>query len=159
MKTHFLLVWITSAILCVGVTGCSAPEAAGAGLAGGFAASETMKGIEADIERREAELVDQYKTAIETGAKAETLEQLERKIENTQTIRQGVATGKRLIGIDLNNPAEAGRGIFEVGMFIYALWMRKKLRRTETGITRFMAKADKKDSQELYNELARKKAE
>lgn len=159
MKRHFLLVWITSAIFCVGVTGCSAPEAAGAGLAGGFAASETMKEIEADLQRREAELVDQYKTAIETGARAETLEQLERKIENTQMIRQGVATGQRLLGMDLTNPEEAGRGILEVGMLVYALWMRKKLRRTETGITRFMAKADKKDSEKLYDEIARKRSE
>ena len=82
------------------IPGCGSTEltAGGLGLAGGIAASKTMQGIEADLERREAALIERYNAAVEAGAKSDVLDSMEDEINTTVRLQQGVAAAKDVLG-------------------------------------------------------------
>lgn len=152
------LVFLTIlSVLMIG--GCGSELTTGAaGLGVGFAASETMKGIEADLAKREQELLDRYAAAVESGAKQETLDELEDKITKTQYAREGVKAGKKILGIDWNDPYQAGDALSNILFLGYAIFTKRKLIKTESGVNRFMAKEDSATAGRLYDSIARKKA-
>jgi hypothetical protein len=79
--------------------GCGSElTAGGLGLAGGFAASETVKGIEVDLKAREQALIERYNTAVEAGAKSEVLDTIETDINKTVLLQQGVQAAKGIAG-------------------------------------------------------------
>jgi len=79
--------------------GCGSElTAGGLGLAGGIAASNTMQGIEADLNAREKALIERYNTAVEAGAKSEVLDTIENDINKTVLLQQGVQAAKGIVG-------------------------------------------------------------
>jgi len=83
--------------------------AGGIGLAAGFAGSETLAGIEADLAAREQELIEKYNRMVEAGEKAETLAEVRQDIEKMVLLRQGVQAAKDVSGIVADGPATAER--------------------------------------------------
>jgi len=152
---------ILAVLLCFAAAmfsgGCGSELATGAaGAAGGFAASETMKGIELDLANREQALIADYTAAVEAGAKQETLEGIESKIENTRIIKQGVETGKEILGVDWNDPTEAGGAIGLISTLAYAIFTGRKLKRTQDGVTSFMKSETPGTANKLDNAIRRK---
>jgi len=148
-----LIMPILVVALMLGGCGSELMPVAG-GLAGGFAVSETLKGIEADLANREQLLLDRYAVAVESGAKQETLDKLEDKVANTQLTRKGVEAGKKLLGVDWNNPREAGESILKLGVLAYAVLTKRKLIRTQGGVSKFMANTDKTTANDLYDTIS-----
>jgi len=94
--TIFLFIGLVTLIT---VAGCGSElTAGGLGLAGGFAASETVKGIEVDLKAREQALIERYNTAVEAEAKSEVLDTIETDINKTVLLRQGVQAAKGIAG-------------------------------------------------------------
>jgi len=125
MKTSILCV----CLFCLAfVAGCG-PEttAGGIGLTSGIALSNTIKGMQADLERREAALVQRYNDLLAAGAKAEDLEAVKQQIENTVNLREGVATGEHLLGVDWGDPAAAGGGIGLLATLAWSVFSKRKL--------------------------------
>jgi len=151
---------ITTILGAVTLTaGCGSELTAGAaGLFAGFGSSETLDKIEADLDLQEQALIDKYNRMVDAGASADTLAEVRRDIENMVLLRQGVSTGKTLFGVDLNNPASAGRALAEVGMLAWLLLTQKKNRRTQAGVNKFMAQAPADQADLLYNAIKRKQA-
>ena len=146
-------------IILVSLSGCSgglAPAAGGA--AGGFAASETLRGIEKDLESRETALVERWKAAVESGAKQEALDAIQGKIQQTRYGQAGAQVVRQAAGTDWTNPKAAGVVIAQLGTLAYALLTKRKLNHTEAGINKFMAKSEPLKAKELYDSIAGKKA-
>jgi len=94
--TIFLFMGLVTLIT---VAGCGSElTAGGLGLAGGFAASETVKGIEVDLKAREQALIERYNTAVEAGAKSDVLDTIENDINKTVLLQQGVQAAKGIGG-------------------------------------------------------------
>jgi len=116
------------ALACLLFTGCSAETTAGGiGLGAGIGLSETIRGMQADLDKREATLVQRYNDLLAAGAKAEDLEQVKQQIEQTVRLRQGVQTGERFLGTDWKNPQEAATRVGEGIFFLWLLLNRRKL--------------------------------
>ena len=125
MKTVVILVL---ALCCTCIAGCgSESTAAGSGLIGGMALSNTIKGMQADLERREAALVQRYNDLVEAGAKAEELEDVRQQIDQTVKLRQGAETTEHLLGVDWNDPAAAGGAIGLIGTLAWSILSKSKL--------------------------------
>jgi len=138
--------------------GCGSELAAGgAGLVAGFQGSKTLEGIEKDLANLEQAQLERYKKAIAEGARQDTLDELEGDIVRTQKTRETVEVGKTLLGVDWNNPLQAGGGIGLVATLAYALLTKRRLIRTEGGVTKFMARASPETAGQLYDTIARKK--
>ncbi len=151
-------VWAVMGLVTL-AAGCGSPAAAGgAGFAGGLAASKTLEGMQADLAQREAALVEKYNQLVKAGAKAETLEDVRRDIERTQAMQGTVETGKKLLGVDWNDPSQSSRAIGEIGVLAWLLFTRRKLFATEAGVTKFMGQADKEIAGKLYDTIKQKKA-
>ena len=147
MKRAILLCVLSSVSCLLFVGGCgSEAAAAGGGLLAGFGASETVKGIQADLERRETALVERYQAAVAAGAEAEQLERIEGQIAETQAARQGTAV---VTQTDWTDPAAAGGAIGTIGMLAYALLTRKRLTNTSAAIRTIRAKSDEASKQQL----------
>ena len=113
-KTIFSVIFAVALIL--GSAGCGSELAAGAGgAAGGFAASETLRGIEKDLERREMVLIERWKDATEAGAKQEVFDMLELQIQQTRYGQAGVQTVQQAAGTDWKDPKAAGVIIAQLG--------------------------------------------
>ena len=100
---------ILCSVFCVlPLSGCgSEMTAGGAGLLGGLAASETIKGIESDLERREQALIERYNAALEAGAKADVLDAIESDINKTVLLRQGTQAARDVAEIVADGPGTA----------------------------------------------------
>ena len=139
------------------LSGCGSElTAGGAGLAAGIASSKTLEGIQADLARQEKDLIARYNSMVEAGVKAETLAEVRRDIEHTQYLRQGVQTGKTLLGIDWSDPAEAGSGFGLVASLAYAIFTKRKLNNTLAGVNKFKSTHEPNISGELENCMAKK---
>ena len=122
-------VLLSLCLLCVlFLAGCG-PEltAGGVGLAAGIGASETFKGMQADLDRREAALVQRYNDLLAAGAKAEDIEAVKQQIEQTVQLRQGVQTTEGLLGVDWSNPEAAGGAIGLLGTLAWSIFSKRKL--------------------------------
>jgi len=153
--------WLVVAVLiglgCVG--GCGADLAAvGGGAAGGWAASETVKGIEADLAKREAELVRRHTEAVKAGARAEVIERLESQVQDVNDVRQGVTVIKQAAGTDWKDQGAAAGMVGTIAASVAAIFLKRRLGKTEAGVNRFMSKNDAATSQSLLDEIARKKS-
>lgn len=125
MKTSILCVCLIGLAF---LAGCGAETTAGGiGLTSGIALSETIKGMQADLEKREAALVQRYNDLLAAGAKAEDLEAVKQQIDQTVQLREGVQTGERLLGVDWNDPTAAGGAIGLVGTLAWSILSRRKL--------------------------------
>jgi hypothetical protein len=165
LKKGAIMVKIRFGLLCAVLSGvlflagCGSEFGTGAaGLAGGFAASETVKGIEADLAKREARLVERYKEAVEAQAEQETLQRIEAKIRDVNDVRQGVTVLKQAAATDWGDGKAAAGIVGTIAATAFAIFERRKRGRTETGVNRFLAKADPATSEKLYDEIARKKS-
>ncbi len=147
---RFLISIVLSAVLILSCVGCgSAMTATGGGAVGGFALSETIRGIDADLERRETELVAKYQRAVELGIEQEALDKIERDLRYTGYARQGVESGKELFGIDFDDPQEAG-GIFGgIAALIYAIVTKRRLNRFENVLNDKAAESDPEMGKDL----------
>lgn len=148
MKT---LVMIVILACCCLAAGCL--EEVGAGAAGGYTFSETVKGLQADLERREAALVERYNNLIAAGAKAEDLEQVKQQIATTQLARQGTQTVSET---NWKDPTAVGGGIGTLAALAYAFYSRKKLVNTTAGIKAYRSTADEKTKNSLDSALLAK---
>jgi len=153
--------WLVVAVLiglgCVG--GCGADLAAvGGGAAGGWAASETVKGIEKDLEQRERILVKRYAEAVEANAQAEQLQRIENQIRDVNDVRQSVTVIKQAAGTDWKDQGAAAGMVGTIAATAAAIFLKRRLGKTEAGVNRFMSKNDAATSQGLLDEIARKKS-
>ena len=89
-------------------TGCG-PEvtAGGIGLAGGFAASETIKGIEADLAIREQALIERYNAIHAIDVQDERLDKIRHDLEQTVLLRQGAQAARDVAEIVSDTPGTA----------------------------------------------------
>lgn len=135
-------------------TGCQSPAlTATGGAVAGFAASETFKGAKADLQKREDALVQAWNLGIEQGVDIETLDQLQKEIEQTRIIRESVETGETLLSVDWSNPKEAGASIGLVAATILAYLNRRKLKNVMAGVHKFEGSHDSKLAEELHNDI------
>ena len=139
--------------------GCGSEiTSAGAGIAGGFAASETFKGMQADLERREAALVAKYNELTEAGAKAEVLEEVRQQLTQTQTIRAGAGQVESIVKTDWSDPAAAGGVIGTISALVYALLSRRKLTAAGDVIRTIRAESDETLKHKIDKIILEKKA-
>lgn len=119
-----LIVLLAGLLLSVG--GCGSPLLdIGGGVAAGSLLSNTMTGMEKDLEVKEAKLIELYNKGVEDGAQKESLDQIEKDIYDTRLAKQTVKTGKELLGVDWNDPKETGGAIFSIGALAYAYIKRR----------------------------------
>jgi len=114
---------ISVILMAVTLIGGCGPEtaAAGGGLLGGFAASETLKGMQADLELRQQALIDRYNELVEAGADAETIEQLKQQIEDMVRLRQTADLAKQALETDWTDPAAVGGTIGAIAVLAASL--------------------------------------
>lgn len=126
MKTW--LFCVLCSVLCLLPLSCG-PEltAGGIGVGAGLGLSETIKGMQADLERREAALVQRYNDLVAAGAKAEDLEAVKQQLEQTVRLKQGVQTSEHLLGVDWSSPEEAGPAIGLIGTLAWSILSRRRL--------------------------------
>jgi hypothetical protein len=149
------LIFVPIIMLSLLIGGCGSGETAGLITAGGFAAKHTLDGIEADLAEREQQLVDRYNAAVKAGAKQEVLDDLEKQIDKTAVLREGVTEGKKLFGVDWNDPRDAGTSIAKLGVLAYLFFTKRKLLKTEKGVNKFMANTDKVTANKIYDKILR----
>jgi len=107
--TKVTLFCILSSVFCIlPLSGCG-PEmtAGGIGLAGGFAASETIKGIEADLAAREQSLIERYNAIHSIDSKDERLDKISRDLEQTVLLRQAAQAARDVVEIVADGPGTA----------------------------------------------------
>lgn len=141
------------------IGGCGSElTAGGAGLLAGFTGSKTLDGIEADLAEQEQALIDRYNRMVEAGAKADTLAEVRRDIENVVLLRQGTGVVKSSLATDWTDPKAAGGAVGTIAALAYAWVKRKELKNTVAGVKAFRAKADNGIKQQLDQILLDKKA-
>lgn len=161
---------IVVAILTLGVLviagGCGSPLLnMGGGMAAGGALSNTMTGLEKDLDAREAKLIELYNKGVEDGAQKEYLDQIEKDIYDTRLGKQTVATGKQLLGIDWKDPKETSGAIGGIAALAYAWFKRKELREVakkykshKQGAEKFMRENNDGIGQKLYQDIGEARA-
>jgi hypothetical protein len=123
--------------------------AGGIGLAGGFAASETLAGIEADLAAREQELIEKYNRMVEAGEKAETLAEVKRDIERMVLLRQGAQATRDVATIVSDGPGTAetygaiAAIIASLGYNIFQMHKGGIMKKTTKAIVKGIELADK----------------
>lgn len=135
--------------------GCDSElTAGGIGLGAGLAASETMKGIEADLKAREEALIERYNQAVEAQAKSEVLERIESDIEQTALLRQGVEATKSIV-----SPGRPGDGaptateigglaaiLISLGINGYQKWRSTQMKQTTKAIVKGIEEAEQEQN-------------
>jgi hypothetical protein len=101
--------------------------AGGVGLGVGAGLSETFAGMQADLARREQELIARYNTLHASGAKAEELQDVERQIDQTLQLRAVPETAKRFLGTNWSDPQESAARIGEGLGLLWLIFNRRKL--------------------------------
>jgi len=141
------------------LAGCGAETtAAGGGFAGGLTFSETLKSVQADLERREQALIARYNELVEAGAKADTLEELKQEIAETVRLRQGAETVESVATTDWTDPKAAGGAIGLIATLLYGWTKRKQLLNTVDGLRTFRADSDEPTKHKLDAILLEKRA-
>ncbi len=154
MKCKVLIVMM---LLC---GGCGSELAnIGGGIVAGGALSNTITGAEKDLEAREAKLIELYNKGVEDGAQKEYLDQIEKDIYDVRLGKQTLSTGKELLGIDWQNPKEAGGAISLIATLAYGFIKRKdliamgnKYSAAKIGMDKFRNENPDKAA-ELYNDV------
>jgi len=156
---------IVVVILALGVLvfagGCGSPLLdVGTGVAVGGALSNTMAGVEKDLEARETKLIELYNKGVEDGAQKEYLDQIEKDIYDTRLGKQTVETGKQLLGMDWNDPKETGGAIGGIVALAYAyikrkdlVNMTKKYKSHKQGAEKFMRENNDGTGKKLYENI------
>lgn len=148
-----------AAVALLSLSGCGAEWAtAGGGLALGVAGSQTLAGIEADLAAYEQAQLERYKKAVEDGARQEVLDKMSGDIAKVQTVKTGVTTGKKLLGVNWTDPAQAGTGIALLATLALQYFTRRKLSRTEAGVSKHMAQSEPDEAKKLFDRIAHRKA-
>lgn len=144
------------------VAGCGSPLLdVGSGIAVGGALSNTMTGAKKDLEIREAKLIELYNKGVEDGAQKEYLDQIEKEIYDTRLGKQTLSTGKELLGIDWQDPKEAGGAISLIATLAYGfvkrkslIEMGKKYKSHKQGAAKFMRENNDGTGKKLYENIA-----
>lgn len=152
MKTVVMIVALALSVVALG--GCL--EEIGTGAAGGYALSETVKGMQADLDRREQALLTRYNDLIAAGAKAEDLEQVKRQIADIQFMQTGTQTVDQAAKTDWTDPAAAGGMIGTIAALGYAFMKRRELSNTVAGVKTFRSMADEKVKHDLDSAMLSK---
>jgi len=107
--TKVTLFCFLSSVFCIlPLSGCgSEVTAGGIGLAGGFAASETIKGVEADLAAREQALIERYNAIHAIDVQDERLDKIRRDLEQTVLLRQGAQAARDVAEIVSDGPGTA----------------------------------------------------
>jgi len=113
-----------------------------------------MQGIKADLEARENKLVADYRQALETGARADQLRQLENRIADVNQVRQTIPVIGDAVASGLD-PTKTGAAVASLGALAWGLWQRRSVQHYRTAVTRYMSKTDAAESEKLLNEVAR----
>lgn len=125
MKTRIVL---AVCVLLLGASGCGSTAGnIGLGVGAGGALSNTISGVKADLERKEAELIALYNQGVEDGWQVKELEALRQRIYDTRLGKEAVETSESLLGIDWNNPKQTGGAFGALATLAYAYWKRKEL--------------------------------
>jgi hypothetical protein len=123
---NLVLIAILSCLLFF--AGCGAEgTAAGGGVLGGIALSNTIEGMKADLAKREQALIARYNELVAAGAQAETLEEIKQQIADTVHLREGVETTEHFLGVDWSDPAAAGGAIGILGTLAWSIFSKRKL--------------------------------
>ena len=158
-----LMLWaILASGMLVFAGGCGSPLLnMGGGMAAGSVLSNTMTGLEKDLEVRETKLIELYNKGVEDGAQKEYLDQIEKEIYDTRLGKQTVATGKQLLGIDWQDPKETSGAIGSIALLAYGyikrkqlLDMAKKYKSHKQGAAKFMRKNNDEAGKKLYGNIA-----
>lgn len=156
MKTVVMLVAVLAAC-CFFVGGCSSGLlAGGGGAAAGLGLSNTIAGMQADLDQREAALVERYNNLIAAGAKAEDLAQVKEQIASIQMAKQGVGAVESVAATDWTDPKAAGGAIGTITALAYAFIKRRELVNTVAGVKTFRSNADEKVKHDLDSALIAK---
>ena len=151
--------------LLISIGGCGSPllDISGGAAAGGLL-SNTMTGMEKDLEVKEAKLIELYNKGIEAGAQKEYLDQIEKDIYDVRLGKQTVKTGKELLGVDWNDPKETGGAIFSIGALAYAyikrrglVEMTKKYKSHKQGAENYI-RTNNAEGQKLYQAIGEARA-
>lgn len=156
MKCKVLLV-----MMLLSIAGCGSPLFdVGSGVAIGGALSNTITGVEKDLEAREAKLIERYNKGVADGVKRETLDQIEKDIYDTRLDKQTLSTGKKLFSVDWQDPKAAGGGISLIASLAYAYYKRKDLlamtkRNTglEKGLSRVKGEAEPTLAKKIHDTM------
>lgn len=153
MKT--LLFCLLCSVFCLLPAGCGAEvTAGGVGLGVGAGLSNTFAGLQADLEQREQELIDRYNALHDAGAQAEELADVQRQLEQTVQLRQGVETTEHLLGVDWSDPTAAGTGIGAIATLAWSILSKRKLNQkyvsAKVGQAR-LKQIDPKAEEQLYS--------
>ena len=107
--------------------GCSGEMAAGGiGLGTGLGLSNTIQGMQADLEARETALIEKYNALIAAGAKADELADVERDLKNIELSKQTVTVADQGTKVDWSDPVQVGGYVGTLGSLAYAWINRKK---------------------------------
>jgi len=120
--------WILSMMILLLMSGCGSSLANfGGGAAAGGALSQTIVGLEADLDRQEQYLIELYNQGVEMGAEQQELDQIKQEIYDTRLGKQTIEAGKELLGIDWKDPKEAGGAIGLIATLAYGVFKRREL--------------------------------
>lgn len=157
-----LLIFTVLFVLSLGLTaGCGEAAAIGAaGFGAGFLGSETLKGFEADLDKREAELIAAYNKGVESGAEKETLDQIEKELQRTRQIKEGTGVVKTVLGVDWSKPKEAAGAIALITQLGVAIFLEEKLRKRnkshsalKKGVNKTLAESEPEVAAKLYSNV------
>jgi len=139
--------------------GCGSQLATGsAGILGGFTASETLKGLQADLDRREQSLIAHYNELVDAGVKAEALEDVKKQIANTIKLKQVSETAGEVMKTNWSDPAAAGGAIGSIAMLGYALLNKRKATAAGNAIRTIRAGSDEANKHQIDKIVLEKKA-
>lgn len=153
-------------VMLLALAGCESTTGnigLGAGLGG--ALSNTLAGADADLARREAELIDLYNQGVADGIAVEDLDQLKQAIYDTRLGREAVDTGESLLGVDWNNPKQTGGAIGSLAILAYGIWKRKELAQVtkkytahKRAVHTLMVESSPSDAKKIYDDVAKERA-
>ena len=159
MRIQYFLSSVLAVALLLSTSGCGSEWAtAGGGVALGMKGKAMLDGIEAALAEYEQGLLERYKQAIEDGARQEVLDKMSSDVAKVQTVQTGVTAGKKLLGVNWTDPAQAGTGIALVATLALQYLTRRKLNRTEAGVAKHMAQSEPDEAKKLFDRIAHRKA-
>lgn len=142
------------------IAGCGSELAAGgAGLAGGLTASKMFAGMQADLAKREQDLIERYNAALEAGAKSEVLDKIEGDINNTVLLRQGAQAAKDVVEIVADGPGTATQYgaiaaiIASLGFNVYQKYTGGIMKKTTKAIVKGVEAAEKQQKSNPANPI------
>lgn len=180
MRTRYqaaLTILILTLISLIAVTGCSGTghvETFGAGVATGSVLSNTFDGAQADLDKRQAQLIaarsgilDQMEQANSDAEKTvlqAKVDALEKKIEQTVSLQSGVKLAGDAMNTDWTDPQATAPWI-STGIMTLLLALRERKNFTiskvltayQEGVEKFKAQSEPATAEKLYADIKNRK--